>query len=169
MIICAGIVAAQDERPEVGKEHEFLRQFVGVWACDGEAFIEPGKPPTKVKSSMTGHLIGNFWAIVVVKSDALGQPYHGQGTFGYDLQKKKYIGTWTDSMSAFLWHYEGIVDGNKFVLNSEGPNPADPGKMIKIRDTWEFKSKDLIVLTGQMQGPDGKMTTMMTATCRRKK
>ena len=40
-------------------------------------------------------------------------------TFGCDSQKKKYIGTWPDLMSDFLWHYEGIVDGNKLVLNSE--------------------------------------------------
>jgi hypothetical protein len=58
-----------------------------------------------VNSSMTCQMIGDFWAIVVLKSEALGQPYHGQGTFGYDSQKKKYIDTWTDSMSEFLWYY----------------------------------------------------------------
>jgi len=56
VIICAGTVVAQDEKPDVpeAKEHEFLKQFVGAWGCDGEAFIEPGKPPTRVKSRMTG-------------------------------------------------------------------------------------------------------------------
>ncbi len=171
VIICAGTVGAQEEKPAgaEAKEHGFLKQFVGTWDCDGEAFIEPGQAPTKMKSSMTGHMIGNFWAVVVVTSEGEGQPYHGQGTFGYDSRKKKYIGTWADSMSEFLWRYEGTVDGDKLVLNSEGPNPADPGKMIKARDTWEFKSPDLIVLTGQMEGPDGKMTTMMTATCTRQR
>jgi hypothetical protein len=164
---------AEDKKPEAAKagaEHEFLKQFAGAWNCETEAFIEPGKPPVKSKGSMTGHMIGDFWAVVVVNGDALGQPYHGQGTFGFDSQKKKkYIGTWADSMSDFLWHYEGIVDGNKLVLNSEGPSPADPGKMIKARDTWEFRSKDQVILTGEMQGPDGKMFMMMRATCTRKK
>lgn len=173
ILIGAGFAVAQDERPEpppAAQEHEFLKQFVGEWDCDVEAFLEPGKPPTKLKSSMTGHTLGDFWAVVVVKGDMLGMPYHGQGTFGYDSQnKKKYVGTWADSMSEFLWHYEGVVDGNKLVLNSEGPSPAEPGKLVKARDTWEFRSQDLIVLTGQMEGPDGQLMTMMTATCRRTK
>jgi hypothetical protein len=41
--------------------------------------------------------------------------------------------------------------------------------MIKARDTWEFRSKDQVILTGEMQGPDGKMFMMMRATCTRKK
>ena len=55
------------------------------------------------------------------------------------------------------------------MLNSKGPNPHEPDKMIEARDTWEFKGNDLLVVTGQMQGPDGKMTTVMTATGKRKK
>ena len=154
--------------PKTAKEHEFLKQFAGEWDCDGKAYIELGKPPVEMKSSMTGHLIGEFWAIAIIKGDAFGQPYHGQGTFGYDSRKKKYVGTWADSMSDFLWHYEGTVEGDKLVLNSEGPDPSAPGKMMKARDTWHFKSKDMLVITGQMEGPDGKWLTMMTATCKRK-
>lgn len=172
VIVSAGFVVAQDKKPEtpkVGAEHEFLQRFVGDWDGEFEAFPEPGKPPAKSKSSMTGQMIGNFWAIVAVKGEIFGQPYHGQGTFGFDTQKKKkYIGTWADSESGFLWQYEGIVDGHKLVLDSEGPNPAEPGKMIKWRDTWEFKGKDQVVLTGEMQGPDGKMMTMVKITCSRK-
>jgi len=66
------------------------------------------------------------------------------------------------------WQYEGIVEGNKLLLNSEGPNPAEPGKMMKARDTWEFKGKDRILLTGEMEGPDGKMTTGVRVVCKRR-
>ena len=68
-----------------------------------------------------------------------------------------------------MWKYEGTVDGNRLVLNSEGPIPSKPDKMIKAVDTWEFKGKDQVVLTGEMQGPDGKMVTMVKVTCTRKK
>jgi hypothetical protein len=172
-MICPGFVAAQDqpsEAPQVGPDHKFLTRFVGEWDCDGEAYFEPGKPPVKSKSSMTGKMIGRYWAIVVVKGEMLGQPYHGQGTFGYDsYQKKKYIGTWADSMSEFLWKYEGVADGDNLVLYSEGPNPDQPGKLVKLRDTWEFRSPDLIILTSEAEGPDGKMVTGMKATCTRRK
>ena len=163
--------ANQDKKPEsatAAAGHEFLKRFVGEWDCESEAFIEPDKP-TKSKATMTGHMLGNFWAVVVVNGDVLGQPYHGQGTFGFDSQKKKFIGTWADSMSDFLWRYDGVVEGDKLVLNSEGPIPGEPGKMIKSRDTWEFKGNDQVILTGEVQGPDGKMVPMMKATCTRKK
>ena len=172
VVMCAGIVVAQDDLPEPQKaaaEHKFLKQFVGEWECENEAYLEPGKPPLRMESTMTAHMIGDFWVVVDVKGDSAGQPYRGQATFGYDSTKrKKYIGTWADSMSDFLWKYEGIVDGTKLVLDSEGPNPLDPERMMKARDTWDFKSENLIILTSEIEGPDGKMTLMMKASCKRK-
>lgn len=171
--VAARGTAAQEPKPEVPKaspDHEFLKRFVGEWDCETEATFAPGQPPVKSKGSMTGRMIGDFWAIVVVKGDALGLPYVGQGTFGYDSMKsKKYIGTWADSMSEFLWMYEGTVEGNKLILNSEGPNPSEPGKMIKGRDIWEFKGKDQVILTGEFQGPDGKFVTFGKTICTRTK
>ena len=58
-------------------------------------------------------------------------------------------------------------DGDKLVLHSSGPHPADPSKMMKTVDTWEFKG-DTMTVTGQMVGPDGKLITMMKATGKRK-
>jgi hypothetical protein len=164
--------SGQDKKPEAAKaeaQHEFLKQFVGSWDCESEAFIEPDKP-IKSKCSMTGRMIGNFWVVIEITGDVAGQPYHAQGMLGFDSQrKKKYIGTWADSMSEFLWQYEGTVAGNKLMLDSEGPMPHEPDKMFKARDTWEFKGKDQVVLTGEMQGRDGKMTPMVKVTCTRKK
>ena len=119
---------------------------------------------------MSGRMIGDMWASVVVKGESQGFSFEGQGTFGFDASnKKKYIGTWVDSTNDFLWQYEGVVKGTKLVLDTEGPNPAEPGKRIKARDTWDFKGKDELILTSEMQGPDGKMTMFMRATCVRKK
>jgi hypothetical protein len=72
-------------------------------------------------------------------------------------------------MSEYIWHYKGMAEGNKLVLNSEGPSPTEPGKMIKARDTWELVDADTIILTGEMEGPDGELMTMSKVTCRRTK
>jgi hypothetical protein len=72
-------------------------------------------------------------------------------------------------MSNYLWKYEGKVEGNKLIFNAEGPCPMKPGKLSKFRDTWEFKGKDQLVLTGEMEGDDGKMAKGMVATCTRKR
>jgi len=169
----AGILYAQDDSkvPEPVKptaQHGFLKQFSGEWDCETECFM-PGGPAQKSKGTMSGMMVGDLWSVLAVKGDMMGMPYHGQGTFGYDPEKKMYIGTWVDSMSNHLWRYEGKVEDNKLIFTAEGPCPMKPGTMSKFRDTWEFKSKDQLVLTGEMEGEDGKMTKGMVATCTRKK
>lgn len=174
VLICAGIVVAAEaqefEPTKPAAEHQLLKRFVGEWGFESSAYMAPGEAPMKSTGTMTGHMIGDLWVIVVMKVDAEDQGFHGQATFGFDSMKtRKYVGTWADSMSAHLWRYEGTVDGNKLMMNTEGPHPADPDQMAKARDTWEFKGDDLILLTTQIEGPDGKMMTLMTGTCTRKK
>ncbi|MSR31176.1 MAG: DUF1579 domain-containing protein [Gemmataceae bacterium] len=104
-----------------------------------------------------------------VTGDAGGVEYHGLGTFGYDGQKKKYVGTWVDNMAPFLFHLEGALEGNKLTLHSQGPNPMNPETLVKTRDIYEFKGKDHLILTSAIEGPDGKWVPIMTVDCVRKK
>src|SRR5690606_19848670 len=92
-------------------------------------------------------------------------------TIGYDPKKKKYIGTYTDSMMSHMWIYEGTVDetGKILTLEAEGPNMMEPGKTAMFRDIYEFKSKDEIVATAQYQDPEGNWVTMMKGTSKRVK
>ncbi len=164
-------LAAEPNRPQPAKprpEHEFLNQFVGEWECTTEASYKPGKSETTV-GTMTGHMIGDFWVVIDRKADVRGYAYHARATYGFDSRKtKKNVGTFTDSMAPILWKYEGEADGNRLALDSEGPHPSLPGK-FKFRNTWEFKTNDQVVLTSEMEGPDGKMITILKSTCRRKK
>ena len=148
-------------------EHEFLKRFVGEWECTTETSFGPGKSVT-TKGTMSGHMIGNFWVVIDRKADIGAFAYHGRATYGFDSCKKKYVGTWTDSLAPILWQYEGKADGNILAVESEGPHPALPGK-FKFRNTWEFKTVDHVVLTSEMEGRNGKMNTILTSDCRRKK
>jgi hypothetical protein len=171
-LVVGGSLAAQP--PEASKplpEHDILKEFVGEWTSEVEAYPEPGTEPMKMKGTETGRTIGDFWAVIVAKGDFMGMPFEGQATIGYDPQKKKYVGSWVDSMVNHHWIYEGTLDASKKVLtlNSEGPSMTEPGKMCKGRDIWEFKDKDHRTLTSEIQGSDGKWTKVMMATYTRKK
>jgi hypothetical protein len=157
--------------PAAEKEHEWLKQLAGEWESEAECAIEPGKPPVKVKGTESAHMLGGFWVIGHSKSEIMGMPYTSMMTIGYDPEKKKYVGTWVDSMTSFAWKYEGTLDasGKVLTLNTEGPCPMKPGQLSKFKEVIEIKDKDHKTFSSSMQTEDGKWVTFMTLNSRRKK
>ncbi len=113
---------------------------------------------------MKSRMLGDFWVINEMTGDMGGTTFNAIQTVGYDTEKKKYVGTWVDSMMNYMWRYEGNVDasGKKSVLVAEGPNFMAEGKLSKFRDSYEFKTPDTIIATSEMTGDDGKCFTFMT-------
>ncbi len=171
-LLLAGGARAQGQpgQPSPLKEHEWLKQLVGEWVTESDAVMGPGQAPVKSKWSEVVRSLGGFWTVGEMKSDMMGTPVTGIMTLGYDPQTQKYIGTWVCSADGHLWKYEGTLDpsGKVLTLNTEGPNMAAPGKMAKIKDVIEIKSKDHRVLRSYMQGDDGKWIQFMTMHARRK-
>ncbi|MEX0713880.1 MAG: DUF1579 family protein [Pirellulales bacterium] len=157
--------------PVPEKEHEWLGQLAGEWETEGEAFLEPGKPPIKCQGTESARRIGGFWIVAENKGTFMDVPVTGVLTLGYDPQKKKYVGTWIDSVSNYLWSYEGTVDagGKTLTLETEGPSHDTPGKLAKFKEVIEVKTDDHKVFTSSVQGEDGKWSTIVTIHYRRKK
>jgi hypothetical protein len=157
--------------PEPTKEHQWLAQFVGEWESEAEVKMGPGTEPMKCKGTETVRQLGGFWIVAEGKGEVMGMKMQHLMTLGYDPEKKKYIGTWVDSMMGHMWKYEGTVDatGKIITLEAEGPNMMTPGKMTKFRDVTEFKSKDHRVMSSSMLMEDGKWVTFVTGDVRRKK
>lgn len=171
---CVASPAAAQEFPEFPKpqqEHEWLQQFVGEWESEAEAHAATGQEGMKCKGTVKSRMLGGFWVVSESQTDMLGTQVNAVQTVGYDPEKKKYVGTWVDSMFNHLWKYTGTVDesGKKLTLEAEGPNFLTPGKTSLFRDAYEFKDKDHIVVTSSMQGDDGNWITFMTGNMRRKK
>ena len=173
LLAAAAVLEAQDPpaMPAPAKEHKWLQQFAGEWESEFELFFEPGKPPLKCKGTGSARSIGGFWIVAEGKADLLGMPFTSVLTIGYDPQKKKYVGTWVDSLSSHLRKYEGTVDakGKTLTLESEIPIPHAPGKLAKFKEVTEFKSKDHQVVTSSWQIEEGKWSTLAIVNSRRKK
>ncbi len=172
VLTSVGSLAAEDlpNFPVPQKEHQWLEQFVGEWESESESAAEPGKPAMKCKGTMSSRMLGGFWVVSESQTNMMGTAVTAIQTIGYDPQKKKYVGTWVDSMMNHMWRYEGSVDstGKTLTLEAEGPNFLDAGKTAKFRDSYEFKSKDHIVVTSSMLDENGKWVTFMTGQARRK-
>jgi hypothetical protein len=149
--------------PTSHKEHTWLKQFAGEWTSTSASMGQ------QMTSSMSSRMLGQHWIVNTMKADMNGLAFESLQTIGYDPKKGKYVGTWVDSMMNYLWHYEGTVDasGKKLTLDAEGPHFTS-GKMTKYRDSYEFKTPDLIIATSEIMGDDGKWSTIMTAEVKRK-
>lgn len=165
------LAAEESPFPPPVKEHEWLKQFVGEWSTEMSAQMAPGQPEMKCQGKITSREFGGFWVVSEMKSTMDGMPMQGLQTVGFDPNSKKYIGTWVDSMTSHMWKYEGWVDegGKILTLEAEGPNFIQPGKTALFRDIYEFKSKDEIAVSSQMQADDGKWVTFMHGTAKRTK
>ena len=155
--------------PPPVKEHTWLRRFEGDWDSEGEIVIGPNQPPIKVKGFDRARMIGGFWLVCEGRGE--GMDYESRLTLGYDEQKQKYVGTWVDSMTSFLWRYEGTVDatGRILTLETEGPQPDVPGKNVPFREVTEFKTDDHRVFTSLRLNADGQWLTLVTIHYRRRK
>src|SRR5258705_7803884 len=136
--------AADDMKmPMPQKEHEWLKQLAGEW--DLEISVqEPGKDVMKMKGTESVKLLGGFWSVSESKGTMMDMPFIGMMTLGYDAKEKKYVATWVDSMSDYLWKYQGSVDASGKVLSLEamGPCPMQGGKMTKFTEVIQIKDKD---------------------------
>ena len=128
---------------------------------------EPGKS-IKIKGNASGRSLGGFWNILENRGEFMGAPFTGIMTLGYDAEKKKYVGTWVDSMNSSLWKYEGTVDasGKILTLDSEGLCPKT-NKMAKFQQKIELAGKDSWIFTSAVED-NGKMVQFMKIVYTRK-
>ncbi len=155
------------QMPKPGPEHDVLKKDVGTWDATVE-MTDPTGQKTTAKGTETVSMIG-FWQIARFKGQMMGQPFEGLGSTTYDPTKKKYVGTWIDSMTPGYATMEAdlAADGKTMTGTMEGPDMS--GKMVKERTTTEWRPDGSRVFT--MYGPGdaaGKQAPTMTITYRRR-
>jgi hypothetical protein len=157
--------------PEPQPQHRWLQKLVGEWTFEVEAEMGPDKPVDKSKGTESVRAVGDLWILGEGRGE---MPGGGSATMlitlGYDVERKRFVGTWIGSMMAHLWIYDGELDAAERVLtlNAEGPSMAGDGKMAKYQDIIEFKSPRHRTLTSRMRGQDGQWKHFMTAHYHRK-
>ena len=173
VVLSAAALFAQEapELPTPEKEHEWLQQFVGEWEAEVEVTIDPGQPALTGKGEETVRSLGGFWIVAEGQSEMMGMKMGSVLTLGYAPERQKYVGTWIDSMTSYLWKYEGTVDetGKVLTLETVGPCHLAAGAHRKFKEVTEFKNKDYRVFTSSVQDEDGEWTTIVTGHYRRKK
>ncbi len=133
---------------EPAEEHKRLDPMIGEWETTARFWMEPGTEPMEGKGKSTMEwVLGGRHIKQTFTGNFMGQPFEGLGYTGYDRVKKKYIGTWMDTMSTSAMHSEGEYDApsGMIVMHSAFVDPF--GREIKGRETLKLDGPDMIIFT----------------------
>lgn len=150
------MMAAWGDAGAVGEKHEILEQLAGTWDTTGKFWMHPGARPEEATGESTKTLVlGGRFLREEYRSTSPEMPFEGIGYTGYDNIKKKYIGSWIDSMTTFMFTSEATPTGDGF----EGSGLMyDP--ITKLRYDSRFKvtiaGNDAHKLEYWEPGPGGK-------------
>jgi hypothetical protein len=117
--------ATAQEPPAVQKalpEHKILAADEGAWDATIKTYMGgPDAEPTVSKGSEVNEVLpGGLWVLSKFECDFGGMKFLGRGQFGYDPVKKKYVGTWLDSMSTIFSVLEGEYDAKTKTMTFVG-------------------------------------------------
>jgi hypothetical protein len=151
----------QDEMapPKPTPEHEALREDEGAW--DGVIKASFPGPDGNIQEAESrgvevNHMMpGGLWMISNFRGEFGGMPFHGHGVTGFDLVKKKYVGTWVDSFTTSLMTLEGTYDKATRTSTMYGESTDPQGNTAKAKLVEVSKDADHRTMTMYMQVPGG--------------
>ncbi|WP_257387816.1 DUF1579 domain-containing protein [Tahibacter caeni] len=129
-------MAAFEKASTPRAEHQQLAYFVGSWTAKTKVWMDPGAPPQESDGTSKGAAIyGGRYVAITYDGSFMGQPFTGQGLFGFDNLRGKFFNTWTDSMSTSFWLAWGDHDKatNAWTFDGEMPDMMQPATMVKVR------------------------------------
>jgi hypothetical protein len=166
----AAMMEAMKKYATPGEAHQALKPIVGSWTCTVKFWMSPGAPAQESPATEEAKMVmGDRYLVEMVKGNFGGMPFEGQGTFGYDNLKKKYVGAWIDNMGTGIMTSEGTYDAAKktFTMASQFTDPMT-GKTAKSRDVLRIESDTKLVREMWAKAPNGKEYKSMEITYTRK-
>jgi hypothetical protein len=141
----AKIAAAYEKAGTPGEEHRQLQKMVGKWNLTMKSWMLPNQPARESKGTAeVKPILGDRFVEMKVNATFMEKPLTGVSTLGYDNTKKKFVGTWIDSMSTGIMRSEGTADSSGNIITTQAVT-SDPltGKEAHTRivEKWENDNK----------------------------
>jgi hypothetical protein len=153
----------------VQPEHKLLARLAGEWRFEKELTAEAGaKPQSLGTGTISAELVGDFFVVSRWSGKVAETDYKASQSLGYDIQQKKYTGSWIDSSMSYRWELSGAHDekSKELTLTASGPGPS--GGTCTFRERYQFPSADSITILGEMQQGD-KWVPFLTTRLTRKR
>jgi hypothetical protein len=135
-----------------GQAHKWLEPVVGTWDAKITMWMAPGAPPQEsTGTSENKWVLGGRFVEQRYEGTFMGQPFSGVGYTGYDNYKKKYIGTWMDTMGTMMMISQGDATGKTLTMTST-MDDIMTGKTATVKSEIKIVAPDHHVM--EMWGPD---------------
>jgi len=154
-----------------GDAHKKLSPMAGNWTVEVKMWAAPGALPVAGSGAAENSwTLDGRWLEQHFTGTFMGMPFTGVGYTGYDNIKKKYVGTWMDTMTTSMMVSSGKAeaDGKSFTFSSTMDDPMT-GKSSPIKEKVTVADDDHHMLEMWGAAPDGKMFKMMEINYTRKK
>ena len=162
------IHADEGQKGKTRNPHDQLKRVVGNWTTEMSSYYPDPKNPTITKGRASYRMIlGGKFVQQRFFGEVGGQKYEGIGISGYDTAKKKFIGTWKDSLNTGIMHMEGTYDVKTHTLTEAG-EMSTPQGIMKTKNTTKYVDKDHFVFTMYMVTPEGEQKAFSIAYSRAK-
>ena len=155
---CFLLCFALNAHAQDSKEHDILKKDVGTWTAeckmwaagpDADPIVSPGKEVNRM-------LPGGKWMVSDFEGEFGGETFNGHGVFGYDPDKKKYVGTWIDSMSPYMMKMEGTYNDETKTMTMFYTAKDESGQEAKGKTVSVTKDEKTRVFTMYMQTAESK-------------
>src|SRR6187549_847720 len=123
MAVAAPAAADQAKKPtDTAKKAAEATKAPADRAADEKAkittWMSPGAPPQEsTGTSENKWVLGGRFVQQSHEGNFMGQPFSGVGYTGYDNFKKKYVGTWMDTMGTMIMVSQGSADATGKTLS----------------------------------------------------
>lgn len=136
-------------------EHKLLERLAGEWRFEKRTTPAGDSQPEILGSgTISAELVGGFFVVGRWSGKVYGADYKAVQSLGYDIQQKKYTGSWIDSSMSYRWDLSGIVDTKSQELAIMASGPAPTGGTCTFRERYQFQSADAITIIGEMRQGD---------------
>ncbi len=153
-----------------GEGHKALEPMIGSWNVTMTMWETPGGPAqTSVGTAENAWMLGGRFVQQTIHSEINGMKFEGLGYTGYDNFKKRYVGSWMDTMGTMMMTMSGTADASgKVITTTSTIDDVTTGKRMVVREVTRIVDANQHVF--QMFGPDktGKEYKMMEAVYTRK-
>ena len=140
------------QMPKPGPEQKLLAESVGKWNFKMKMGPIESAGTSERKMSMDGWYLEDS-----THSTMMGMPFEGHGFTGYDPVKKKYVGTWMDTMGrGCIMNSEGTYDAATKTFTSTMDMPDQAGTAyVKEKIVDKMIDADHFTTTFTAPGSDG--------------